>query len=209
MKRDEFFAQWSQIHGGAAISGIVKAWLAISFTLCSGLKKIRITPNTLTYSSLLLAVGFIALIETLWAIPLLVLSLAADGLDGTLAIITGRVTKWGAALDAIVDRVVESFWAIGLFLLGAPWQAVLIAWLAAFSQEYMRARAGGLGIHDIGVVTVAERPIRATVIFIVLVGRLFEFDCATVASIIWAVAQTISVFTVLNFLRPLLRQSPR
>jgi len=73
----------------------------------------------------------------------------------------------------------------------------------------MRARAGGLGVQEIGVVTIAERPIRASVIFIVLVARAFSLDIATIAVIIWAVAQSISALTVLNFLRPLLRQSPR
>jgi phosphatidylglycerophosphate synthase len=169
----------------------------------------RITPNALTYSSLLLAIAFLTLIETHWAIPLLVLSLAADGLDGTLAIITGKVTKWGAALDAIADRIVESIWAFGLFLIGAPWQAVLVAWLAAYSQEYMRARAGGLGVQEVGVVTIAERPIRASLVFIVLIARVFEIEISEVVSIIWAVAQVISLFTVLRFLRPLLQQSQR
>ena len=137
------------------------------------------------------------------------LSLAADGLDGTLAIITEKVSKWGAALDAIVDRVVESIWALGLFLLGAPWQAVLVAWLAAYSQEYMRARAGGLGVQEVVVVTIAERPIRASVVFIVLVARVFNFDVAGIVAIIWAAAQVFAVVTVLVSLRPLLQQSQR
>ena len=209
MKRDDFYAKWSELHGGAHVKGIVKAWLALSFGCCSLLKKMRITPNALTYSSLLLAIAFLTLIETHWAIPLLVLSLAADGLDGTLAIITGKVTKWGAALDAIADRIVESIWAFGLFLICAPWQAVLVAWLAAYSQEYMRARAGGLGVQEVGVVTIAERPIRASLVFIVLIARVFEIEISEVVSIIWAVAQVISLFTVLRFLRPLLQQSQR
>jgi phosphatidylglycerophosphate synthase len=209
MKRDDFFGRWSQLHGGAEIKGVVRAWLTLSFGCCSFLKKLRITPNGLTYSSLLLAIVFLALIETHWAIPLLVLSLAADGLDGTLAIITEKVSKWGAALDAIVDRVVESIWALGLFLLGAPWQAVLVAWLAAYSQEYMRARAGGLGVQEVVVVTIAERPIRASVVFIVLVARVFNFDVAGIVAIIWAAAQVFAVVTVLVSLRPLLQQSQR
>ena len=73
----------------------------------------------------------------------------------------------------------------------------------------MRARAGGLGVRDIGVVTISERPIRASMIFIVLVGRSFDIQIAESVSIIWAAIQVISVFTVLRFLRPLLRQSQR
>jgi phosphatidylglycerophosphate synthase len=209
LDREEFFGQWSALHGGAQIKGIVRAWLTISFALCRSLSKLRITPNGLTYISLVFAGFYLYFIDSHWAIAFLVLSLMADGLDGTLAIITGRVTRWGAALDSVVDRIVESLWAIGLFHLGAPWQFVLAAWLAAFSQEYMRARAGGLGIQEIGVVTISERPVRATFIFIALIGRVFGLDIVGVVSGIWMVMQVISAFTVLKVLRPLLQQSQR
>lgn len=207
--RDQFFHHWSALHGGAPITGIVKAWLIVSFAICRTLRVLRVTPNGLTYLSLLFGALYLLFIKSHWAIVFLVLSLMADGLDGTLAILTERVTRWGAALDSIVDRVVETLWAIGLFTLGAPWEWVLIAWLAAYAQEYMRARAGGLGVHEIGVVTIGERPIRASVIFIVLVGRVLGLELATIAAIVWAVAQVISALTVLRFLRPLLQQFPR
>ena len=209
LSRTEFFAEWSRLHGGAEIKGIVRAWLSISFTVTTALKAIRITPNGITYISLLCGVLFLYFIDSHWAIAFLVLSLMADGLDGSLAIITRRVTRWGAALDAVIDRTVESLWAIGLFMLGADWEWVLLAWLAAFSQEYMRARAAGLGVHEVGVVTISERPIRASLIFIVLIGRVFDFNLANSVAMIWVVMQVISVVTVLRFLRPLLQQSQR
>jgi hypothetical protein len=84
-----------------------------------------------------------------------------------------------------------------------------VAWLAAYSQEYMRARAGGLGVQEVVVVTIAERPIRASVVFIVLVARVINFDVAGIVAIIWAAAQVFAVVTVLVSLRPLLQQSQR
>ncbi|MFM1938208.1 MAG: hypothetical protein RLZZ320_1066, partial [Actinomycetota bacterium] len=93
MKREDFFLEWSKLHGDAEVKGIVKGWLSISFAVCSFISKLKVTPNGLSYLSLLLAVGFLMLIDSNWAIALLVLSLAADGLDGTLAIITERVSK--------------------------------------------------------------------------------------------------------------------
>lgn len=209
MKKSEYFSIWSQLHGNARISGVVKAWMSVSFLLCSGLKKIKVTPNFLTYFSLVLASGYLLLIESNWAILFLVLSLAADGLDGTLAIISDRVSKWGAALDATVDRVVEAIWLFGLHQLGAPIEIVLLIWIAAFAQEYLRARAGGLGVTQIGVVTVGERPVRASMIFVVLVGRAFGFDLIEQVAMAWAVLQLLSALTVLSFLRPLLQQSQR
>ncbi|MBU3692759.1 MAG: CDP-alcohol phosphatidyltransferase family protein [Candidatus Nanopelagicaceae bacterium] len=209
MKREKYFSEWSNLHGDAKVKGIVKGWLSISYSICSFIAKLRITPNGLSYLSLLLAAGFVFFIDSNWAIAFLVLSLTADGLDGTLAIITGRVSKWGAALDALADRIVEALWAYGLFLLGAPLEMVVLAWLAAFVQEYMRARAGGLGFHNIGVVTFAERPIRASMVFIVLVARAVELDFTFGISIIWAVLQSISAITVFFTLRQLLQQSQR
>lgn len=209
MTRDEFFDRWSALHGGAEIRGIVRAWLRISFAICRGLSLVRVTPNGLTYISLIFAGFYLYFINSHWAIAFLVLSLMADGLDGTLAILTNRVSRWGATLDSVVDRVVEAIWAIGLFHLGAPWQFVLVAWLAAFAQEYMRARAGGLGIHEIGVVTISERPVRATFIFVALVGRAVELDVTSVVAGIWMAMQLYSAISVLRVLRPLLQQSPR
>jgi phosphatidylglycerophosphate synthase len=209
MKREDFFLEWSKLHGDAEVKGIVKGWLSISFAVCSFISKLKVTPNGLSYLSLLLAAGFLIFIDTNWAIALLVLSLAADGLDGTLAIITERVSNWGAALDAVADRIVEAMWAVGLYSLGAPLELVALAWLAAFVQEYMRARAGGLGFHNIGVVTAAERPIRASMVFIVLVARAVELDLSFGISVFWAVLQTFSALTVFFTLRQLLRQSQR
>lgn len=209
LNRDEFFGHWSALHGGADIKGIVKIWLTISFSLGRGLSLLRMTPNGLTYFSLVFGGFYLYFINSHWAIAFLVLSLMADGLDGTLAIITNRVSRWGATLDSVVDRVVESIWAIGLFHLGAPWQFVLVAWSAAFAQEYMRARAGGLGVHEIGVVTISERPVRATFIFIALIGRVVGIDVTSSMAGIWMVMQLFSAITVLRVLRPLLQQSPR
>ena len=209
MNRSDFFQQWSSLHGNAKITGVVRAWLAICYKTCRILLKLRLTPNSLSLLSLIFAALYLNYIATDWAIAFLVLSLMADGLDGTLAIISHRITRFGAALDSIVDRVVEALWIIGLYQLGAPLIWVLIAWVASFTQEYLRARAGGLGVRDIGVVTISERPIRASMIFIVLVGRSFDIQIAESVSIIWAAIQVISAFTVLRFLRPLLRQSQR
>ena len=153
--------------------------------------------------------AFVLTVETHWAILLLVFSLLLDGVDGTVAIITGKNSKFGAMVDAVADRLVESLWAIALYLLGAPWEIVLVAWLAAFIQEYLRARAGGLGVNQVLIVTWCERPVRATLIFIPLVGRLFGFELFEVASWLWAILQLSSAVTLFNLLRLQLQQSQR
>lgn len=201
MDKGQFFAEWSKIHGNARVSGIVKAWLTISFWVTRPLALLRVSPNFLSVASILVGAAFIWKIESNWSALLLVLSLALDGIDGTLAITTGKTSRFGALLDSVADRLVESLWAYGLYLLGAPWQIVTVAWLASYLQEYLRARAGGLGIQEVVVVTFAERPVRASLIFIALIANLLGIELIVEVAFIWAALQTISAVTLFRALR--------
>lgn len=209
MKKEEFFSSWSQAHGDAKIAGIVRGWLSISFVITRPLIALRISPNFLSILSIVAALAFLFNINSHIAIFLLVLSLALDGIDGTVAISTGKSSRFGAVVDAVADRIVEAIWAYAFYLLGAPWQVIAGAWVAASTQEYMRARAGGLGVNQVLMVTWAERPIRATLIFIPLVGRVFDFELFEIAAWVWLVLQSTSALALFNSLRLQLRQSPR
>ncbi len=209
MRKEELFSNWSALHGGAEVKGIVRAWLTISFYITRPIIVLRLSPNSLSLLSIFAAVGFLLALESHWAITLLVLSLLLDGVDGTVAIATGKSSKFGALVDSVADRLVEGLWAVALYLLGAPWQVVIMAWLAAFIQEYLRARVGGLGVNQVLFVTWCERPVRATLIFIPLIGRLFGFDLFVLAAWIWAIMQLTSALTLFNLLRLQLQQSQR
>lgn len=97
------------MHGDAPVNGIVKAWLNISYVITKPLSKVGITPNLLTISGLIFGVFLYIYVQTIWAPILLVVSLICDGIDGSMAIITSKSSKWGAVLDSIVDRVTEFF----------------------------------------------------------------------------------------------------
>jgi archaetidylinositol phosphate synthase len=182
MDQGVFFARWSELHGGAEIQGIVKWWLKISYRSARLLQYLRLTADGLTIIGVLLSAGLlVALIDVevnesrtrlLLALLLLLLALAADGVDGSLALITGRASRRGAALDAIADRIAEALWALSFILLGAEPLIVMLAWLFAQIQEYIRARLGGLGVTEIGVVTLCERPVRASILAVALVAGL-------------------------------------
>ncbi len=199
MKKDEFFLTWRGLHGDANISGIVKAWLSISYMAVKPLSKVRITPNVLTILGLLFGVLLFANAKTFWAPALLVLSLICDGIDGSLAIVTNKSTKWGAILDSTVDRLTEIFWVLALYKVGADLNLLIIVLLAASVQEYMRARAAGLGVSEVGIVTFAERPVRASFVFIVFISLQFNFTIYNQIIIFWLVLQLISLFTLSRF----------
>ena len=199
MKKDEFFSIWGRLHGDAEISGIIKGWLNISYLIVKPLAKVRITPNVLTILGLLFGALLYVNAETFWAPALLVLSLICDGIDGSLAIVTNKSTKWGAILDATVDRLTEIFWVLALYKVGADLNLLIIVLLAASVQEYMRARAAGLGVSEVGIVTFAERPVRASFVFIVFISLQFNFTIYNQIIICWIALQLISFFMLSRF----------
>ena len=199
MKQADFFKTWSELHGNAKISGIVRGWLTISYLLVKPLAKLKITPNILSIFGLLFGVLLYLNALTNWAVILLTLSLICDGIDGSLAIITGKASKWGAMLDSVVDRVTEFFWALTFIAIGANKYVVIAALLIASVQEYLRARAGGLGLSEVGVVTIAERPVRASILFVALIAFILNIEIVNILAIIWMIMQIFSFLTVTKF----------
>jgi phosphatidylglycerophosphate synthase len=199
MNQSDFFKSWSSLHGNAKISGIVKGWLTISYLLVKPLAKLKITPNILTIFGLLFGVLLYLNALSNWAVILLILSLICDGIDGSLAIITGKGSKWGAMLDSVVDRVTEFFWALTFIAIGANKYVVIAALLIASVQEYLRARAGGLGLSEVGVVTIAERPVRASILFVAVIALILNIEIVNILAIIWLIMQIFSFLTVTKF----------
>ena len=196
MNQTEFFAKWSALHGNAEIKGIVKAWLKISFASAKFLSRLRITPNLLTLLGIVFAVAMVVNPLSLWAIPLLVISLYADGIDGSVAIYQNRASQFGAVLDSVADRISEALWFYVAYRIGAPAWIVLLTYVTASTQEYARARLGGLGISEVGVVTPAERPVRASFIFIALVAYAIGFNLVTPVMAVLATLQLFSFYLV-------------
>ena len=207
MKKEEFNSTWSDLHGGADIKGIVKTWLAISFASAKFLSKLHITPNILTLLGVLFAIAMAANPLSLWAIPLLVLSLYADGIDGSVAIFQKRQSSFGAILDSVADRISEALWFYVAYRIGAPAWLVLATYVIASTQEYARARLTSLGVSGVGVVTPAERPVRASFIFIALVSYALSFELVTLTMAILAILQALSFGLVARFAHNSLRNN--
>ena len=193
MDKNEFFTTWSNLHGGAKIEGVVKTWLQISYASAKFLSKLRVTPNLLTFAGLFFAIALWQFANSWLAAIFLVLSLFFDGIDGSLAILQKKTSKFGAFTDSFVDRISEAFWALALYKLGAPASLVFLALLATYIQEYLRARAGGLGYQEVGIVTICERPVRASLIFIAIIANLIGFEIISAVAAIWVAMQFIAL----------------
>ena len=199
MKREEFFASWSTLHLDAEVKGIVKGWLSISYVIARGLSALRITPNVLTLLGVLSGVALLFYPYSAIGLLFLVLSLIFDGVDGSVAIFQRRESAWGATLDAVADRISEAAWAYALYQVGIPLEIAVGLWLAASVQEYARARLAAFEVKDLGVVTFAERPMRASLLFIVLIA--WQLDLPGLAAIAGAflVMQVIGALQVMRF----------
>ena len=201
LSKDEFKAKWSSLHSDAETTGIVGAWLNISYRFGLICTLLRISPNALTLLGLLGAVATAVTAQTAWAILFLVFSLFCDGIDGSVAIFQHRESKFGATLDSVVDRISEALWFYALYAIGVPAWIPITLWSVAAFQEYARAKLVSLGVSDIGVVTPAERPVRASFLFIVLILNQLDMPGATELSIAFLLLQIYSFVSVVRFSR--------
>lgn len=98
--------------------------------------KIGLSPNQWTLISLLpalIAVWFLINNEFLVAAILFLISAFLDLVDGSVARVTGRVSKKGAYLDTVVDRYVEAFIIFGLLFTSLPPVVLpMAAWLVMY-----------------------------------------------------------------------------
>ncbi len=198
MNRSEFFDKWSSLHGGTQVKGIVKGWLSISFSIVKPLAIIKLSPHVLTFTGVLAAGGTWKYSHSILGILLLAFSLICDGIDGSLAMVRKVDGDWGALTDSFADRISEFFWALAFYALGAPIIVIAVAWVAAGTQEYVRARMGGLGAKAITAVTFAERPVRASILFIAMVGAQANLNLIDLLAWLWMLMQLYSFAVVFN-----------
>jgi len=131
----------------------------------------HITPTTLTLSGFLITLGAAALIATghLFIAGFVILVAGFfDMLDGALARRTNQVTRFGAVLDSVLDRLSDAVPLLGilifyLFFRDQSAVGILLVCLALIGAplvSYIRARAEALGLEcQVGLFTRAERVI--------------------------------------------------
>lgn len=171
LDRETYLARWSTLHGGydPAGSRFVHGWLRLTYALAAPLGRRGVSPDVLSLVGLGLGAALVAAAVPggPWAIVpgvLAVVTGMTDGLDGAVAVLTGRTSRAGAVLDSVVDRVTDVAFFTALWIWGAPGLLVAGGMALTLMQEYARARAGAQGVAEIGVVTVWERSSRIIVV---------------------------------------------
>lgn len=164
--------------------------------------KLGLSPNQWTLVTILpalVAVWFLVKEQFLWAALFFFIAAFIDLVDGSVARVTGRVTKFGAYLDTIVDRYVEGLIVFGLLFASLPnlWLPIY-AWIflyffGALMTTYAKAAAkekelveeelkGGL----------MERAERLIILFIGILLAYFDPFYLTYVIVILAVLANVS-----------------
>jgi len=146
------------------------------------------------------ALGFYPRHEFFWGSILVSVFALSDTIDGVMARLSGRSSKWGAYLDSTLDRVGDSAVFGGLVLWyagdgGTPYLAALaLACLILGSVvSYAKARAEGLGMTaNVGIAERADRLV-AVLIATGLVGLGVPEVLLTVVLALVALASLITV----------------
>jgi phosphatidylglycerophosphate synthase len=193
--REAYLDRWAVLHGGydPRANALVRRWLSWTYAVARPLAAARVAPDLLTAAGVLVSLGAVGLAWPggRWAVPaaaVVVLSGLLDNVDGAVAVLTGRTTRWGFVLDSVADRVSDVLYLVALWLLGAPGAVCAVGGVLMFLQEYARARAAAAGMTGVGVVTLWERPTRVivTAAFALCAGLFADGLWALLGATVWA-----------------------
>jgi archaetidylinositol phosphate synthase len=146
--------------------------------LARGLARAGFSPNSITFAGLVLVVAAAAayplhrnsLIFAVW----LAVAFSFDGLDGAVARLTGKTSKFGGYLDAVIDRYQELVVLASLAWVHDAWPAALLVVSGGLLTSYNKARAAmEIAIDNAGWPDLLERLER--VIFIVALLAIVRF----------------------------------
>lgn len=161
---------------------LVRGWLSGTYVVARPLAVTGVPPDLVTALGVLVslgAAGAAAAGDGWWllgAALVVVLSGLLDNLDGAVALLTGRATRWGHVLDSVADRVSDLLYVAALWAAGAPGEVCAAGGALMFLLEYARARAAAGGMTEVGVVTMWERPTRVIVTATFLVAAALLGD---------------------------------
>lgn len=213
--RDGYFDRWQALHGGydpRTATVWVRFWLTLVYRIGRPLARRGVQPDVVTLSSLWFAFAVFvpASAGGHWPILagwVLVASGLFDTLDGCVAVLEKRTSRWGYVLDSLVDRLNDVIYLAAVVSVGAPLELAIGVGVGFFLLEYVRARAGNAGGDDVGTVTVGERPMR--VIFLsasIHFGGVFVGSADLVATVGMSVMAAFTAVALVQLVVAVRRQ---
>lgn len=146
----------------------------ITTPIAQVLGRMGVHPNTLTIIGMTLQTGIAVLFSfgyiQLAGVLLLICS-PIDALDGALARVMNKQSRFGAFLDSTLDRVADMMLIVGLIIyhvrinLFLPAALFLVSLAAAMMVSYVRARAEALKFTcKVGILTRMERVVMIAIL---------------------------------------------
>jgi archaetidylinositol phosphate synthase len=131
--------------------------------VAKGIASTGITPNQITIIGFLVslvAAYFFFASQQFWGGIFILITGFFDVLDGAVAKITGKVSKWGGVLDSSLDRYSDLI-IIGAIILGGLCDPLwgILAMIGSVMVSYVRARSEleGVKMAGVGIMERAER----------------------------------------------------
>jgi phosphatidylglycerophosphate synthase len=159
----------------------------------------RLSPNTISAIATLLgftAAFFFFTNHTFTAGAFLLMSGLLDTMDGTVARLTQRASKFGAIIDSSLDRYVEFSLYLGLLnLYRNDWMfyTVYAAMVGSIMVSYARARAASLGVNEI--VGLMQRPER---LILLAAGAIINAPVHLWLNTDWTLRGTLLIIAVFS-----------
>lgn len=168
--------------------------------IATTLAKWNVSPNLVTYVGLILTIGVAILAgmgEIRWAGVAYIFAAVFDAMDGTLARVSGKGSRFGAFLDSTIDRFEESIVFLGLIIFyanaGGQLQfpveipLILVAAIGSLMVSYTRARAEAVGVAcKVGFMTRVPR------VAVMIVGMILDLMLITL--VVLAVTSLFTAF---------------
>jgi archaetidylinositol phosphate synthase len=157
--------------------------------IVSVIAKGNIDPNVITILGVVIAmITPLAayLYGIIGALAAIVVSSLLDAIDGEVARSLGRVSRRGAFLDSLCDRISDLAYIGSLMVLGVSPVLVYIAAGSSLLISYIRARAESLGIYISGV-GLMERGERILGLVVVMLIGMLNREAMDIAMIVFTV----------------------
>ena len=176
-----------------------------------------LSPNAVTLLGFCVAAGAAVLVGAGYLLAggiVFLVGSVLDLMDGAMARLTGRVTRFGGLLDSVMDRLSEAALFLGIAVYGVRAGlgedrllflivAVILALTTSQTVSYLRARGEAAGIETkTGVMTRPER-----VIFLSL-GLILGLRALEVILVIIAAVSALTLMQRLYRIRREIREDP-
>ena len=200
-----------------------KRFEKLSVKIGIAFSKIPLSPNQWTILSLVPAVVsayFLAKDQFIVAAALFIFAGFLDMVDGSVARVTGKVSRFGAYLDTIVDRYVEALVVVALIFVALPEPGFLVpvkAWIflyffGAMMTTYAKAAAKEKEIVKEGQELkggILERAERLLVLFAGIVLASLNPVYLSIAVIVLAILANVSAVQRIWLARNMAMPQPR